>query len=132
MRYSRLFSIAAVAVLMVVMASCTVVRDGYGEYEDGYSGRRVYHGNVYGGNTIIVERDPFTGHLYRVSPYGYYSPFDTYGYNYYPYNYDRRYYNRGGSSNGKPRPSIPKDNKPNVNKQKFEDARRKVLGDKRQ
>ena len=78
----------------------------------------------------ILERDPYTGQLYQLSPYGY-SPYGAYGYDNYPYGYNRGYYGRGGGGYST-RPSQPKPQKPTPNRQSFEDARSKVLGGKKQ
>jgi hypothetical protein len=129
MKNSRLLSMVAFAILMVVMVSCTTIRDASGGYEDGSSRRRVYYEDPRYGNTIILERDPYTGQLYEVSPFGY-SPFNNYGYGYRynnPYNYNRgRYYNGRGSTTTKP--STPRAE----TRRNFDDARSKVLGDKKQ
>ncbi|MCU7551457.1 hypothetical protein OCK74_20215 [Chitinophagaceae bacterium LB-8] len=142
MKYFKLLPMAVIVVLMVVMASCTTVRDASGEYGDDPSGRRVYYENPYYGNTIVLERDPYTGQLYQISPNGYgygYSPYGVYNN---PYNYNRGHnnrssnseqYNRGGRSGSvSTRPSIPKGQSPSENRQKFDDAKDKVLGGKRQ
>jgi hypothetical protein len=132
MKYFKLLPMAVIVVLMVVMVGCTTIRDASGEYGDVPSRRRVYYENPYYGNTIILERDPYTGQLYQISPYGY-SPLNTYGYNYYPYNNNGVYHNRdnrGGTVITKP--SQPRNERSNQSRQNFEDARNKVLGGKKQ
>lgn len=133
MKNSRLLSMAAFAILMVVMVSCTTIRDASGGYEDMSSrSRRVYYEDPRYGNTIILERDPYTGQLYEVRSFGgYYSPFNNYGYgNNNPYYNRGRYYNNGrGSVQSKP--SKPSTTNPQT-KKNFDDARSKVLGGKRQ
>ncbi len=132
MKYFKLLPLTVVVVLMVAMVGCTTIRDASGEYGDApVRGRRVYYENPYYGNTIILERDPYTGQLYQLSPYGY-SPFGTYGYNHYPYGYNRGYYDRGGYSTRPSKPSQPRPERPAPNRQNFEDARSKVLGGKKQ
>jgi hypothetical protein len=132
MKHSRLLSMVVFAILMVVMVSCTAMRDAYGGYEDESSRRRVYYEDPRYGNTIILERDPYTGQLYQISPFGYSSPFNNYGYGYrnnYPYNYNRgRYYNGRGSTTTRPSKPAPSPQ----TKRNFDDARSKVLGDKKQ
>ena len=88
---------ALIVTLMIVAVSCSMPRSASGGYyeEQEPVRRNVYYGNSnYGSNVIVVERDPFTGRYYQVSPYstpyGYYSsPFDR--------NYDSRYYNNRNS-----------------------------------
>lgn len=70
-------SAALIAVLMVVAVGCTVPYEtaGGGYYEDrpdrgGYYGG--YSNSPYNSNVIVVERDPYTGRYYEVSPYGSY------------------------------------------------------------
>ena len=87
---------ALIAVLMVVAASCTSIREASeGDYENAPARRQVFADPYYGNrNVIVLERDPFTGQYYQVSPFGSFSD-SYYGFGYgYPYN--SRYYNRGG------------------------------------
>lgn len=140
MNYFKLLPMSVIIILMVVMVGCTTLAETTGDYGDAPARRRVYYENPYYGNTIILERDPYTGQLYQISPNGYgYSPFDTYGYNNYPYNYNRGNYNRGNYSRGNrgsavtARPSEPRrTERPAPSRQNFEDARNKVLGGKKQ
>lgn len=128
MRYSRLLPVTFIAVIMMVMASCTVVSEGYGNYREAPVSRPAYYA------------DPYTGQLYLVSPHGFYSPFNSYGYGYgYPNYPNRGNYHRDNSPQrsrtSQVRPSLPKtqnNTNNNTNQQKFEDARRKVLGERRQ
>lgn len=130
MKYFKLLPMAVIVVLMLVMVGCTTIRDASDEYGDApQRGRRVYYENPYYGNTIILERDPYTGQLYQLSPYGN-SPFGSNGYNHYPYGYNRGSYDRG--SGYRSRPAQPRTEKPAPNRQNFEDARSKVLGGKKQ
>ena len=140
MKYFKLLPMAIITVLMVVMVSCTTVRDASGDYGDAPSRRRVYYDNPYYGNTIILERDPYTGQLYQISPNGYgYSPYGAYGYDNYPYNRNSGNYNRGGRTSGAvstrpatPKPSNPRNQNSAKNQEKFDDAKDKVLGGIRQ
>src|SRR3712207_1867934 len=66
--------VVVLAVLLVTVASCSVPMGTSGEYyEDAPARGNVYYGDPYYGNTntIIVERDPYTGRYYQVSPRGY-------------------------------------------------------------
>ncbi|MGV3658167.1 MAG: hypothetical protein ACO1NX_09435 [Chitinophagaceae bacterium] len=89
-------STALIAVLAVVAVGCTVPYEtaGGGYYEDRVD-RGGYYGSPYGSNVIVVERDPYTGRYYQVSPYG------SYGYpaggNRY---YDSRYNNNRNVNRG--------------------------------
>src|SRR5215213_9475645 len=96
-RFSFLQASVLVA-LMVAVASCGVPMGTTGDYyEDAPTRRNVYYGDPYYGgvNTIIVERDPYTGRYYQVSP-GYYGG-GMYSKPVYPRG--GRVYNRGGRSN---------------------------------
>jgi hypothetical protein len=80
MKQSNFLSMALIVVLMVFAVSCTPLQESVGGYEEA-PGRRVYRQMPYGGNQVIVlERDPFTGQYFQVSPYGYYGgPLNTFG-----------------------------------------------------
>ena len=133
MKNLNFLSVVVALVLMVTAVSCVTPLQG--GYDDDYysterrTSDRIYVNDPYYG-TIVLERDPYSGRYYQVSPYGYYSPFDTYGYGYNYPNYNRGYSDRRGSnsSSGNTRPSAPNNN----SKRNFEDARKKVLGDRKQ
>ena len=94
------FSLVAVMVtLMVLAASCSMPMGATGGYyeEDAPVRGNVYYSQPYGSNVIVVERDPYTGRYYEVSPYGR-SYGNVYG-NSYPYRNNRRVYNNGGAYN---------------------------------
>jgi hypothetical protein len=77
--------VAVIVALMVTIVSCGMPMNTQGGYyEEAPTARNSYYGN----NVIVVERDPFTGQYYQVSPYGTYST--PYGYS---SPYDSRYYN---------------------------------------
>jgi hypothetical protein len=103
-RFSFL-QVGLLAALMVAMASCAVPMGGTGDYyEDAPTRRNAYYGDPYYGgvNTIIVERDPFTGRYYQVAP----GPYGrVYGAPAYPYggrNYSRgRNYNNRNNNAGR-------------------------------
>ena len=90
MKYPNFLSMALIAVLMVTLVSCTTLQGTQDEYEERPSaGRRVILNDpYYNNNTTYYVRDPYTGMLYEVRPYGA-SPYSTYGYGYDPY-YNRR------------------------------------------
>ena len=100
------------AVLMVSAVSCGLPMGATGDYyEDAPARGHVYYGNPYnsGYNTVIVERDPFTGRYYQVNPrvYG-----GVYARPAYPSN-SRRYNNRSYNNNTRnnaPRNSTPRNN----------------------
>lgn len=111
-----------IAVLMILAVSCTPVQYGQGGYEEAPgTSRRVYrNAPISNQEVIVVERDPYSGQYYQVSPFGYYggSPYygNSWGYdNGYGYGVPRGGYSRGGYSKGgnvgtsrpAPRPSAP-------------------------
>jgi hypothetical protein len=111
MKQMSFLQVGLLAVLMITVASCGVPLGATDDYYDEAPARRnVYYSDPYygGGNTIIVERDPFTGRYYQVSPYsGVYRNAPAYPYNSRRYNSRRyntgRYYNNrsnAGSNNG--------------------------------
>ena len=70
-------SMALIATLAVVAVGCTLPQNTQGGYYEERVGHGGYYGNgAYGSNVIVVERDPYTGRYYEVSPYG------GYGYGY--------------------------------------------------
>lgn len=78
MKQYNLLSMVAIAVLMVFGIGCTTLSESTG-YEE-VPRRGVYRQAPYGNNNIIVvERDPFTGRYYDVSPYGGYYGAPYYG-----------------------------------------------------
>src|SRR5689334_14873790 len=82
------------AALMVAIASCSTPMSTSGDYyEDAPARGNVYYSDPYlgGVNTIIVERDPYTGRYYQVSP-GYYGGGGVYRAPAYP---SRRYRSYG-------------------------------------
>lgn len=86
------------AALLVAVASCsTPMGASGGAYEEAPVQGNVYYADPYLGglNTIIVERDPYTGRYYQVSP-GYYGGGGVYT-PAYPYYGGRGYYGGGGS-----------------------------------
>lgn len=121
MKRINIVPMTLIAVLMILAVSCTPVQYGQGGYEEAPgTSRRVYRSAPLGSQeVIVVERDPYTGQYYQVSPYGYYggSPFyggawgynNGYGYGY-PGGVVRGGSNRGGNvgtSRPAPRPSAP-------------------------
>ncbi|MFN2437944.1 MAG: hypothetical protein ABR503_02015 [Chitinophagaceae bacterium] len=88
MKNLNFLSIGVIALLVVVAVGCTTMREAgsYDEYNEDRSSRRVYVDPYYGSDQIILQRDPFTGRYYQVSPYGYYPGRSSY--------YGRNYSNR--------------------------------------
>lgn len=97
-RFSFL-QVVVLALLLVSVVSCGVPMGASSDYyEDAPARRNVYYSDPYYGgvNTIIVERDPFTGRYYQVSPVYYGTP--VYGYGKRP-NYGGRPYNNNRNTN---------------------------------
>lgn len=94
MTTTRFIQMAVILTLMVTAVSCGMQREMTGDdyyTQEERSSNRYHRNNTAGTRTIIVERDPYTGRYYEVSPYSGFmtlSPFDN------PFYYnDRRYYN---------------------------------------
>lgn len=104
-------SMTFLVVLMVLLAGCTAMYETAGGYEEAPVRKRVYTNNPYSGNVVVVERDPFTGQYYQVSPNGFYgTPYNNFGYGN-GYSYPQRSYNRG-SGNYRPAPARPAPSRP--------------------
>lgn len=92
---------ALIAILAVVAVGCTVPYEtaGGGYYEDRVERGGYYGGGAYGSNVIVVERDPYTGRYYQVSPYGSYG-YPARGGRYYDSRYNNNHnVNRGARYN---------------------------------
>ncbi|MDQ3842673.1 MAG: hypothetical protein M3342_01465 [Bacteroidota bacterium] len=132
MKNHRFLQLVVILVLMVTAVSCTAIREGYGYGDDQYESRSSrYYGNrdAYGNNVIIVERDPYTGRYYEVSPYSSYYGSRMYPYRSYNYGYDRNYPNYNTTPrqyNGSPRQTQPQPQ--TQDRQKMNEARERVLG----
>ena len=77
MKRTPIVSMVALALLSVVLVSCgmqhAIADEGF--EEDRMTNRPYYYNSPWAGpNTIVVERDPFTGRYYQVAPGGFYSP----------------------------------------------------------
>ena len=142
MKNYRFLQMAVIAILLVTAVGCTAIREGSGYYEDEPTSCGTYFGGPrnYGGrNVIVVERDPYTGRYYQVSPY------DTYGGGYYsnPYpnyyrGYDRGYsrgYNNNNSyrnyNNGSVQQQQPTQQQTEERRAEQNNARDQILGRKR-
>jgi hypothetical protein len=98
-RFSFL-QVVVLAALLVTVASCGAPMYSEGDpYGNAPAQANVYYGDPYYGgvNTIVVERDPYTGQYYQVSP-GYYGSgvYSTPGNRYYSRRYNNnnnRHYN---------------------------------------
>ena len=126
MKRINFLSVAIVVVLMVSAVSCTTMQGASDDYyTDNYPmGNRIYVDDPYRG-TVVLEKDPYTGRYYEVSPYGY-SP-NSYrssrNSDYYRNNHYRNYRNYGNYN------TAPAQNQQRVESdRKREEARRKVLG----
>jgi hypothetical protein len=133
MKRFTFLSAVILILLMVAGASCTTLNSGY---DDEYyttndrTPNRIYVDDGYNG-TIVLEKDPYTGRYYQVSPYGYSSGYNNY--NRYNRNYSRnRVYSR--NNNGYNYPSNTNTNQQPTEQQrkdwekKRSEARSKVLG----
>jgi hypothetical protein len=93
MKNYNFLSRGVIGFLMVAAIGCTTLGEATGEYDEydqGRTSRRVYVDQSYiGSDQIILQRDPFTGRYYQVSPYGYYPGRS----NFYGRNYSNRNYN---------------------------------------
>jgi hypothetical protein len=102
MKKSFLVQVGLLAVLVITAASCGLPMGATSEYyEDAPARGNIYYGSPYYGspNAIIVERDPFTGRYYEVSPRVYRN--NVYARPAYPtrrYNNNRNYDNRNTNS----------------------------------
>lgn len=113
MKRFNFLSVAVIAVLMVFAVGCTTLQEGAGGYYEDAPPSRTYRQAPYGTNqVIVVERDPYTGRYYQVSPYGHYgSPYDNFGYG---YPASPRGHNRGGYYRGNTRPSVNHGSRPGL------------------
>lgn len=103
MKQLSFLHVGLLVVLMVTMVSCGLPKEITSEYYEEVPARRnIYYGDPYysGLNTIILERDPFTGRYYQVGPGLYNGIYGTpiYPYNSRRYNLDRHYNNRTNTS----------------------------------
>ena len=72
MKQLKFLSVAILGVLVVAAVGCAPVQEATDEYYGRQPVRRdVYLVNpVYGNETIVLQRDPYTGRYYEVSTYG--------------------------------------------------------------
>jgi hypothetical protein len=142
MKHSNLLPAVFALLLVVAAVGCTTVggaQDEYYEQRSTVGGNRVYVDDPYRG-TVVLERDPFTGRYYEVSPYG--APYGAYNNNriyrgnsgYYGRTYNNRNYNNRpvnvyrGSGTTTPTPQQPTDQEIRNQQKSREEARKKVLG----
>jgi hypothetical protein len=129
MKRFNLLSVAVIALLMVTAVSCTTVGSASDEgYANETSRRRVYMNNSAYGQDVYLVRDPHTGRLYQVVPYGQdpFSSYNSWNYNYgngygnrgYGYGYPSRGYSRPGNTTSQPE-----------NKEKINEAKRRLRGE---
>ena len=137
MKRFNLFSVAIALVLMVTAVSCTTMRETEDDYyyDRTQTANRIYVDDPYRG-TIVLERDPYSGRYYEVSPYSRYSsPYGTSRRNN-PY-YGRRnntYYGRNNNNyrnnntNVYQTPQKPTEGQIREREKNRDDARKKILG----
>jgi hypothetical protein len=128
------FLLAAIALVLTITAvGCTTLAGPQDDYYDRQDARvygdRVYVEDPYRG-TIVLQRDPWTGRYYEISPYnnGYYgNRYYGRGYRSYGYGYPSTRRNNGGYSN---RNNNQSNQRPSDDDRKTRDeARKKILGD---
>jgi hypothetical protein len=129
MKRFNFLSVVIAMVLLVTAVSCTTMTGTQDDYYNGDQarvyGNRIYVEDPYRG-TIVLERDPWSGRYYEVSPYGtyygnrYYGRYDTYRRN-------NGYYNRG-NNNYQRQPQQPTEEQRRRNEEQKNEARKKVLG----
>jgi hypothetical protein len=130
MKRFNFLSVAVIAVLMVFAVGCTTLQESAGGYYEDAPRSRAYRQAPFGSNqVIVVERDPFTGQYYQVSPYGHYgSRYDNFGYG---YPASPRVYNRGGGyyRGNTARPSVGNNSRPsNGNNRVIQQPQRRNAG----
>lgn len=128
MKRFNLLSVAVIALLMVTAVSCTTVGSASDEgYGNEPARRRVYMNNSSYGQEVYLVRDPHTGRLYQVVPYGQ-DPFYNNSWN---YNYGNGYGNRGYGY-GNPRGGYSRPGNTTArpeNKEKINEAKRRLKGE---
>lgn len=127
-RFNFLLVVVVVLVTAVGCTTMTGTQDGY--YNGGQptraNGNRVYVTDPYRG-TIVLERDPWSGRYYEVSPYGTYYGNRYYGRGYDTYRRNNVYYGRG-NSNYQRQPQQSTEEQRRRNGEQRNEARKKVLG----
>jgi hypothetical protein len=123
---------AVIAVMLTVTAvSCTTAQGGYDdEYYSTYDRRtpnRVYVDDPYYG-TVVLERDPYSGRYYQISPYGYSYRNNTRYNKVYSRNRNNYYYRNNQNTNTRNNQGQTEQQKKDWEKQRNE-ARKKVLGE---
>lgn len=133
------FLLAAIALVLTVTAvSCTTMTGTQDDYYDGQRvyGNRVYIEDPYRG-TIVLERDPWTGRYYEVggsNPYynGYGNRYYGRGYRTYGNSYPTYRRNNGGYNNNNNSNNSQYNNQSSEDyKKDKDDARDKILGDRK-
>src|SRR3982750_1571314 len=95
MKRFTFLQVGLLAALLVTIVSCSTPRGTSDEYyEEAPARGNVYYADPYYGgvNTIIVQRDPYTGRYYQVNP--------GYGGGYGTRSYPQGHRNYGNSSRG--------------------------------
>jgi len=138
MKRFNFLSMVIGVILLVTAASCTTLREADDDYyyeRTSSAPARIYVDDPYMG-TVMMERDPYTGRYYPVTPYGYGNGYPrTNAYRYYRQN-NRYYRNNQGypvyqtppRTNTRPAPQPPTESQIREREQKRNEARKKVLG----
>lgn len=129
-RFNFLSAVIAV-VLLVTAVSCTTTTgaqdDYYNDRQARMYGNRILVEDPYRG-TIVLERDPWSGRYYEVSPYSAYYGNRYYSRGYGSYRRNNGYYYRG-NNNYQRQPQEPTEEQKKQNEERRNEARKKVLGD---
>ena len=140
MKRFKILSAVVAVILMVGAVSCTSMRDandGYYYGNDRVQGaNRIYVEDPYRG-TVVLERDPYSGRYYEVSPYGYSTGYGSNRYGTVYNNNNTRYRTRTTSRTNRNAeryerqtttpPRQTEDQKKDMDNKRAE-ARRKILG----
>ena len=132
MKRFNFLPVVVALVLAATFVGCTTMTGVQDEYPDRPLSNRVYVDDPYRG-TVVLERDPYTGRYYEVSPYGTYNnrTYRTYGYgNSYGRNDNRRNrnYDRRDRYESRPAPQRPSEDQIRQQRESRDEARKKVLG----
>jgi hypothetical protein len=139
MKRINILSVMVALVVMITAVSCTTMTETQDDYYGRTGASRVYVDDPYRG-TVVLERDPYSGRYYEVSPYGnygtsrVYGSYGTYGGRYYNNNNSRNYNRNNNNRNYNNRnyrgqdTQRPAQEQRTDHQQSREEARKKILG----